>query len=182
MGKVKINISGKKNWLWPTFCVLCLKPAAIEDTESWYPSGTHVFYCQDCFDKVERLKIWGASGGFIPALRAGIIFAIIYIVNVVRQGDWLELLRKGQWFASICVGAIPYIIILFATLLFIPLLPRFYPKKVANPGVRTKRKQLKKTTQLSPGVQTTTSDYVVEALIFSNPEHADMFRKANDLP
>lgn len=181
MGKVKINISGKENLLWPSFCVLCLKPEVLEDTDSGYPSGIHVFYCQDCFDKVERLRMWEANSGFVPALLVGIVFAILYLIYTVRQGSWLELLRKGQWYMSICVGVIPFFIVLIATLLFIPLLPLIFPRKVANPGVITKRKQRKKTTQLAPGVQKTTSDYVIEALIFSNPEYAAMFRKANGL-
>lgn len=58
MSEVKVNVTGKENLTWPSFCVLCLKPNPEEKYET---GGLSIPYCHDCHAKVKRFEFWGEN-------------------------------------------------------------------------------------------------------------------------
>ncbi len=162
MEKDTIRVSSNKAIVWPQACALCLGIPTRQD--SMVIGGKGVPYCDICYSKVNRLRGWENST-FMIALIFGTISALISLIGMVVEKNWLELLRFQNWLlagaAGMIMGGAAYAII---WLLYTPLRLIFHAK-LAKPGVKILKSK-------EPGII---------VLKFFNPDYAELFRKNNQI-
>ena len=167
---VKVSTSRySKKLVWPQLCVLCLKEPTKEHYEVFKGSGK-VPYCSNCYSRVERLNKWENKLTSI-ALIIGVLIAVLITIGSIVQMGFLEFFKQPGTVVAMALVLMPLLYVFLFTFLayaimWFALLPfrLIFRSKLAKPGV--KRLKSKK------------SD--VEVLKFSNPEYADIFRKANE--
>lgn len=158
----RVQFGASQTMSWPGFCILCLNPATTEDSVAI--GGGHVPYCDNCYVRVRRLRSWKDSI-FMVSLIIGTLGAAIGLIGVIARESWVALFRMQSWLQVIFTGFL-FMGIVYALLwgLILPL-RLILRSKVADPGVKAlKSKELG-----------------VTVLRFSNPQYADMFRRANNL-
>lgn len=165
MPKDIIKVSASKNLSWPKLCVLCLKDATKEN-KMVIGTGNilDIPYCDNCFNKVQRLSNWKDSL-FMISLIIGALGAVGYIIYTIIEKGLFELLRVQSWFI-IGAGGLLFMGIAYL-IMWLMLLPfrLIFHTKLARPGFKILKSK-------KPGET---------ILKFSNKEYANIFRKDNEL-
>ena len=158
----RVSVSTGKDLAWPHVCVQCLGKAVKEGFAIIGSKGMP--YCEDCYDKVQRLTNW-KDGIFMISLFIGAIAAVIGLILKGAQEGWAEILKPQNWLIAGAAGMI--FMGIFYGLGWILLLPlrAIFHSKVSDPGVKLLKSK----------------DPLVTKLKFSNVRYADLFRQANAL-
>jgi hypothetical protein len=159
-----IRIGVAQALTWPQVCALCLNTATKEEYEVIENRRVSIPYCDDCYPKVRRLRVW-KENIFGVALIIGAIGLVLALIGGVIQDGWLALLRGRTWIGG---GAAGFLFMgagyAIAWLLLLPLRLIFHAR-LAAPGVKVRKSK-------EPGVA---------MLKFSNLEYAARFRQVNGL-
>jgi len=165
----RVKVSASRTLSWPQVCVLCLKEATVEDSEAI--EGRSVPYCDDCYPKVRRLRSW-EQNVLLAALAIGTIGACLNWRRIATMAESHSYGRLKTWFGLLLVGLLILGLVLtvlaYAIVWGLMLWPfrLLFRSKLSSPGVKML------TSQEESGVKT---------LEFSNPDYADLFRRANQL-